>query len=58
MVRLPDPQSSGVGQRLVPVDPFVQGLNEGSGYISDSSKRLTQLVCMDAPSAMIVDPQT
>ena len=27
-------------------------------YISPSSKKLTQLVCMDAPSAMIVAPHT
>ena len=41
--------------------PVVAGKTLHAGfscYISPSGKKLTQLLCMDAPSAMIVEPLT
>ena len=45
-------------RRAGPHHPGHHGARPGAGYIASSGKKLTQLVCMDAPSATMVAPQT
>ncbi len=43
---------------LARTTPATMDRRAASGYISPSGKKLTQFVCMDAPSATMVAPQT
>ena len=45
-------------RRAGPHHPGHHGPRAGAGYIASSGKKLTQLVCIDAPSATMVAPQT
>ena len=45
-------------RRAGPHHPGHHGARAGAGYIASSGKKLTQLVCMDAPSATMVAPHT